>query len=126
MQPVVVGVVVSLMLDVLPGPASSGARLLEMLAGFVVVCVGVAGYLAADLGAGPTEVAALAWDPPVPFRWSYSLVQVVGASVGWLLGASVGVGTLLVVVLIGPAVAWLLPLLAPPPDRRSEVAQPGM
>lgn len=125
-QPVVVGFVVSLMLDVLPEPASYGARAVELVAGFLVVCVGVAGYLAADLGAGPTEAAALAWDPPVPFRWSYSLVQLVGASVGWLLGASIGVGTLVVIAFIGPTVARLLPLFAPP-DRvlPSSRSQPG-
>jgi uncharacterized membrane protein YczE len=123
LQPVVVGFVVSLMLDVLPGPASYGTRWLEFVAGFAVVCLGVAGYLAADLGAGPTEAAALAWDPPVPFRWSYTVVQLVGASVGWLLGASIGLGTLLVIAFIGPVVARLLPLFAPP---GVPAAQPGM
>jgi uncharacterized protein len=111
-QPVVVGVVVSLVLPRLPEPDSLPLRWAELLAGFVVLCVGVAGYLAADLGAGPTEVAALAWDPPVPFRWSYSLVQVVGASVGWALGAALGPGTILVVLLIGPVVDRLMPLLS--------------
>ena len=80
--------------------------------GFVVLCVGVAGYLAVDLGAGPVEAAALAWDPPVPFRWSYSLVQVLGAVAGWSMGASLGPGTVLVVLLIGPVVDRLMPLLA--------------
>ncbi len=114
-QPVVVGVAVSLTLSVLPGPTSSAGRWGELALGFVVLCVGVAGYLATDLGAGPAEAAALAWDPPVPFRWSYSLVQLVGASVGWLLGASIGPGTVLVIVGIGPVVARLLPLLGMPP-----------
>lgn len=125
-QPVVVGFVVSLMLDVLPEPTSYGARGVELVAGFLVLCVGVAGYLAADLGAGPTEAAALAWDPPVPFRWSYSLVQLVGASVGWLLGASIGVGTLIVIAFIGPTVARLMPLFTPPDlTEPKPVAQPG-
>jgi len=110
-QPAVVGVVVSVMLTVLPGPASYVGRGTELALGFVVLCVGVAGYLAVDLGAGPAEVAALAWEPPVPFKWSYSLVQLVGAVVGWLLGASLGPGTLLVILLIGPCVDMLIPLL---------------
>lgn len=110
-QPAVVGVVVSVMLTVLPGPASYVGRGTELALGFVVLCVGVAGYLAVDLGAGPAEGAALAWEPPVPFKWSYSLVQLVGAVVGWLLGASLGPGTLLVILLIGPCVDMLMPLL---------------
>ena len=108
-QPVVVGVVVSLLLPRLPEPTSMPLRWVELLAGFAVLCVGVAGYLAVDLGAGPTEAAALAWDPPVAFRWSYSGVQLVGAVAGFALGASLGVGTVLVVLLIGPVVDRLLP-----------------
>jgi uncharacterized membrane protein YczE len=69
-----------------------------------VLALGVAGYLGTGLGAGPTEAAALAWDPPVPFRWSYSAVQGVGALVGWFLGAAIGPGTLAVIVLLGPMV----------------------
>ncbi len=118
-QPVVVGVVVSLTLAALPGPTSYAGRWTELVLGFVVLCVGVAGYLAVDLGAGPAEGAALAFDPPVPFKWSYSLVQLVGSTVGWLLGASFGPGTLLVILLIGPCVDRLLPLLGrrPAPSR---------
>jgi len=120
-QPVVVGAVVALTLPLLPTPASLGLRWVELLVGFAVLCVGVAGYLAVDLGAGPTEVAALAWDPPVPFRWSYAAVQVIGAASGWLMGASLGLGTVLVVLLIGPVVDRLMPLLG----RRSGPTESG-
>ena len=68
------------------------------------LAVGIAVYLGAHTGAGPAEAAALAWDPPVPFKWSYSLVQGGGALVGWLLGATIGVGTIAVIVVLGPAV----------------------
>lgn len=110
-QPVVVGFVVGAVLPTLPQPESLGVRWVEFLAGFAVLAVGVAGYLATDLGAGPAEAAALAWDPPVPFAWSYSLVQVTMAAVGWACGATLGVGTVLVVLLIGPVVDRLLPVL---------------
>lgn len=110
-QPVVVGLVVGAVLPDLPQPEALGVRWAEFVAGFLVLAVGVAGYLATDLGAGPAEAAALAWDPPVPFRWGYSLVQVAMAIVGWVCGAALGVGTVLVVVLIGPVVGRLLPVL---------------
>jgi uncharacterized membrane protein YczE len=73
-----------------------------------VLAVGVAGYLDSAFGAGPTEAAALAWDPPVPFRWSYSVLQGTGAVVGWLLGAAIGAGTILVIVLLGPSVDLIM------------------
>jgi uncharacterized protein len=110
-QAVLVGYVVAWALPLLPSPEGLALRWVELVAGFVVVCVGVAGYLSAELGAGPAEGAALAFDPPVPFRWSYSVVQVVGALVGWLCGASLGPGTVLVALLVGPAVDRLLAVL---------------
>jgi uncharacterized membrane protein YczE len=114
-QPVVVGAVVSALLPVLPSPESWTARSAEFALAFVVLAAGVAGYLAADLGAGPTEGAALAWDPPVPFKWSYTVVQVAGATTGWLCGATFGVGTFIVVLGIGPCVDRLIPLFQAAP-----------
>lgn len=72
-----------------------------------VVALGVAGYLAADAGAGPTEAAAITLEPQVPFRWSYSVVQGGGAIVGWACGAAIGPGTLIVILSLGPFVSWL-------------------
>ena len=106
-QPVVVGVTVSVAMAVIPEPDHLALRVLLLVVAFPVLTVGVAGYLGSGTGAGPTEAAALAWDPPVPFKWSYSLVQGGGAVGGWLLGAAIGPGTLLVVFLLGPAVDLL-------------------
>ncbi len=103
-QVVVVGYTVSLVLEALGTPASYGARAALLAGALPVLAIGVAAYLGSRLGAGPAEAAAQAWDPPVPFRWSYSVLQASGALVGWLLGASVGPGTVLVIVLLGPTV----------------------
>lgn len=112
-QPAVVGFTVSALMPVFPEPDALAGQAVEFAVAFVVLCIGVAGYLAVDLGAGPAEVAALAWDPPVPFKWSYSAFQLVGGLVGWLCGATFGVGTVVVVLLIGPVVARMLPLFTP-------------
>lgn len=103
-QPVVVGATVSAVLAFLPSLHAAPVRVAALIAGFLVVALGVAGYLASGTGAGPAEAAALAFDPPIPFRWSYSIVQGGGALVGWLLGAALGPGTVLVIVGLGPAV----------------------
>jgi len=103
-QPVVVGWVISGLLAVVEPPSGLVARLALMLAALPVLTIGVAGYLGSGTGAGPTEAAALAWDPPVPFRWSYSILQGGGALLGWALGAAIGPGTVLVIFLLGPAV----------------------
>ena len=103
-QVVVVGVTVSLLLPVIGTPSSLLGQVLLLAAAFPVLAVGIAAYLGTQLGAGPAEGAALAWDPPVPFRWSYSAVQGGGALLGWVLGATLGAGTIAVIVLLGPGV----------------------
>ena len=106
-QPLVVGFVVSGLLDAFTQPADLWARAVLLLLSFPVLAVGVAGYLASGTGAGPTEAAALAFDPPVPFKWSYSVVQGGGAIIGWFCGAAIGPGTALVIFLLGPCVDLL-------------------
>lgn len=99
-----VGFVISGVMALVPAGPTTGMRVAMLLLAFVLIAVGVAAYLASATGAGPAEAMAIAWDPPVPFRWSYNLVQAGGALVGWLLGAAVGPGTVLVFLLLGPAV----------------------
>ena len=106
-QTVVVGATVSTGLAVTAEPGSLLVRALLLGLALPVLALGVAGYLNTDSGAGPAEAAALAVDPPVPFAWGYNLLQGTGALVGWLWGADVGPGTVLVVVVLGPAVAAL-------------------
>lgn len=103
-QIVVVGVTVSVLLDVLVTPDGLVPRVLLLAAAFPVLAVGIAAYLGSKTGAGPAEAAALAWDPPVAFKWSYSAVQAGGALLGWLLGATIGVGTIAVILLLGPLI----------------------
>ena len=103
-QILVVGFTVTWMIDWLEIPDALAGRSAYLVVAFPVLAVGIAAYLGANLGAGPAEAAALAWDPPVPFMWSYSCVQGGGAILGWLLGAAIGPGTLAVVLLLGPAV----------------------
>jgi len=99
-----VGFVISGVLVLVPDVDATLVRVAMLLPALVLITTGVAGYLASSTGAGPAEAMALAWDPPVPFRWSYNLVQFGGALVGWLLGASVGPATVVIFVLLGPAV----------------------
>ena len=103
-QVVVVGAVVTWLLGVMHTPDSMLTRVALLVGAMLVIAVGVASYLGSQLGAAPIEAAGLAWDPPVPFRWSYSAVQLGGSLLGWWLGATIGVGTLAVILLLGPMV----------------------
>lgn len=103
-QVALVGVTVSVALDLLSTPHGWPARIALLVVAFPVLAIGIAAYLGSRTGAGPAEAAGLAWDPPVPFKWSYSAVQGGGALLGWLLGATIGPGTIAVIVLLGPLV----------------------
>jgi uncharacterized membrane protein YczE len=110
-QTVVVGGTVSAVAPLLPTPGSLGPRFVELAIAFVLLAVGVAGYLASHTGAGPAEGAAISFDPPLPFKWSYTVLQAVSALVGWTLGAAVGPGTLIVSLFVGPTVDLLTRVL---------------
>ena len=118
-QVVVVSLVVNLGLATFEEPGSLALRLALLLLAFPVLAAGIALYLGVGLGAGPVEAAALGFDPPVPFAVSYNTAQALGALVGWWQGAAVGLGTIAVIVLLGPAVAVAARLL------RQDLHQPG-
>jgi uncharacterized membrane protein YczE len=119
-QPVLVGFTVSAVLAALDPPSPLVWRGVLLVCALPLLAAGVALYLDSALGAGPTEAAALAWDPPVPFKWSYSVLQGTGAVVGWLLGAAIGPGTLAVIFLLGPMVdAMSRQLLSRRRDRQA-------
>jgi uncharacterized protein len=119
-QPVVAGVTVSGVLAAVDPPSLLVWRIVLLVCAVPLLAAGVALYLDSALGAGPTEAAALAWDPPVPFKWSYSVLQGTGAIVGWLLGAALGLGTLAVIFLLGPMVDLISrQLVSRRPDRQA-------
>lgn len=102
-HPVVVGLSVNGVLECLSTPASLLARSSLLASGVLVLALGVTGYLDAQLGSGPFEAATFALHP-VPFRLAYNGLQALGALSGWALGADVGIGTVVVVLGIGPLV----------------------
>lgn len=80
-------------------------------------------YLGAQLGAGPRDglMVGLTRVTGQPVRTVRTCIEVTVATVGWILGGTVGVGTIATSLLIGPLVGALLPLLtvriSPPQPR---------
>lgn len=110
-QMVIVGVTVSLTLDVLSTPAALPGRIGLLVIALPIMAVGIAAYLGANLGAGPMEAASLAFDPPIPFKWAFSALQLITATVGWLLGGTLGFATVVVILALGPMVTLASRLL---------------
>lgn len=117
---VLVGFVVDAVLPLLPPPRALSVRAAFLVAAIVLNAVGTALYVGAGLGPGPrdglmTGLAGRGW----PVRRVRTSIELSGLAAGWLLGGTVGIGTLLYAVSIGPLVHILLPRLtiAPRPGR---------
>ena len=89
----------------LPAP-SLLIRLLLLLAAVVILCYASALYITADLGVSTYDVWALllAEKTRGPFRLIRIGTDLVCVIVGWLLGGTVGVGTLVTAFCMGPLI----------------------
>lgn len=110
---VLVGAVMNLVLGHVHAPHALGWRIVCLVAG--VLCCGVAtgAYIGAGLGPGPrdglmTGLAARGHSIRV-VRTGLELTVLVA---GWLLGGTVGVGTLAYALAIGPLAHVFIPLLS--------------
>ncbi|HEX7166819.1 MAG TPA: hypothetical protein VF230_07550 [Acidimicrobiales bacterium] len=112
---VIIGLVIDGILAVAPEPANPVARLACLVAGVVLVGIGSGLYIGAGLGPGPrdglmTAIAAKGYS----LRLVRTVIEVSALAAGWLLGGSVGIGTLLFAFAIGPLVQLFLHRLAIP------------
>ena len=109
---ILVGFVIDAALPLLPRPGVITARVAFLLAAIVLNAVATALYVGAGLGPGPrdglmTGLARRGW----PVRRVRTSIELAGLAAGWLLGGTVGIGTLLYAAGIGPLVHVLLPRL---------------
>lgn len=109
---IVIGLVIDATLTVLSQPASMAARVLLLVGGVLFSGVATGLYIGAGLGPGPrdglmTGLAARGHSIRV-VRTALELTVLV---IGWVLGGTVGVGTILYAVSIGPLAHFFLPRL---------------
>ena len=103
--------IVAIMIDVCINFVSTPDNYLSqiILAAIAVLTVGLGGgiYLVANLGAGPRDglMIGLQQKTNFPIAVVRTFLEVTVVSVGWYLGGTVGIGTLLFAFGIGPAVA---------------------
>ena len=109
----VIAVAVDIALSLLPAPSSLGWRIAMMVVGIVLNGVATAAYVGARLGPGPRD--GLMTGLTARTGWSIRLVrtgiEVAVLATGWLLGGTVGVGTVLYALAIGPLAQAFLPFL---------------
>ena len=121
---VLVGVFVDLTLLVLDPVQAWPVRLLLLLGGVLLNGLATALYIGASLGPGPRDglMTGLVRRTGRSVRLVRTLIEVTVLLVGFLLGGTVGVGTLLYAFAIGPVAHALLPLFTIASRRAEPVA----
>ncbi|NES26614.1 hypothetical protein GCE86_29400 [Micromonospora terminaliae] len=114
-----VGLALDAVLAVLPPLSALPARIGLLLLGVLLNGVATGLYLGARLGPGPrdglmTGLAARG----LPVGRVRTGIELAVLAVGWLLGGTVGPGTLLYALAIGPLAQFLIPRLAVPAPGR--------
>lgn len=117
---VTVGAVLDLSLTLLPELHGLAARAAAMGAGVVAVGLGSGLYLGAGLGPGPRDglMTALAARGP-SVRVVRTAIEVSALALGWLLGGTTGIGTVVFAFAIGPLVQLFLGRFTPTPPTRT-------
>jgi uncharacterized membrane protein YczE len=109
---VVIAFAVDAALALLPAPAGLVPRVAMMVGGIVLNGVASAAYVGARLGPGPRDglMTGFAARTGRSIRLVRTAIEIVVLGTGWLLGGTVGVGTVLYALAIGPLTQLFLPL----------------
>lgn len=104
---IIIGLMIDVCIKFIPTPENYLNQLI--LATIAVLTVGLGGgiYLVANLGAGPRDglMVGLQKKTNLPIATVRAFLEITVMSIGWYLGGTVGIGTLLFAFGIGPSVA---------------------
>lgn len=122
----VIGLVVDVALRAVATPSHLAVRIAFLAAGVVLNAVATACYIGARFGPGPRDglmtgvVARYGW----PVRRVRTVIEVAVVAVGFALGGTLGIGTLVYALAVGPLVQPLLPLLEVAREEQPATREP--
>tara|TARA_B100001121_G_scaffold282589_1_gene276056 strand:- start:20 stop:667 length:648 start_codon:yes stop_codon:yes gene_type:complete len=111
---IIISVMIDLCIKFAPIPESYVSQITMAIIAVFTVGIGGGIYLVANLGAGPRDglMVGLQKKTNLPIALVRAFLEISVVSIGWYLGGTVGVGTLLFAFGIGPAVALGLYLVS--------------
>ena len=111
---IIISVMIDLCIKFAPIPESYFSQIVMAIIAVLTVGIGGGIYLVANLGAGPRDglMVGLQRKTNLPIALVRAFLEISVVSIGWYLGGTVGVGTLLFAFGIGPAVALGLYLVS--------------
>ena len=106
----IIGIMIDICIKFVPTPEDFISQIFLAVAAVLIVGLGGGIYLVANLGAGPRDglMIGLQKKTNFPIAAVRATLEITVMSIGWYLGGTVGVGTLLFWSGIGPAVALSL------------------
>ncbi len=113
---VVIGSTIDVIMWCVPAPHGEVLRVATMLGGVILNGFATGAYIGAGLGPGPRDGLMTGFAARGHPIWVVrSAIEVAVLAGGWLLGGTVGLGTLCYVLAIGPLAHVFIPMLSLPP-----------
>ena len=104
---IIIAAVIEWSLPFLPHPEHYGLKILQAFIGTLLVGFASGIYLIANLGPGPRDGLMTGFQriTGFPIAWVRASIEIVVVIIGWTLGGSIGLATIIFAFGIGPAVS---------------------
>ena len=104
---IIIAAVIEWSLPFLPHPEQYGFRILQAIIGTLLVGFASGIYLIANLGPGPRDGLMTGFQrvTGLPIAWVRASIEIVVVTIGWSLGGSIGLATIIFAFGVGPAVS---------------------
>jgi len=109
----VVAAVIEMTLPYIPYQTDISLKLLQVFLGILVIGIGGSIYLIANLGPGPRDglMTGLSRKTGIPMAYVRNVLEISVVIIGWSLGGTAGVGTLIFAIMIGPVIVAYMYLM---------------
>ncbi|NGO08243.1 hypothetical protein G5C60_11475 [Streptomyces sp. HC44] len=123
----VIGVALDATLALVPDARTLAVRVALMVAGIVLNGVATGMYIAARFGPGPRDglMTGLHERTGLSIRLMRTAIEITVVTTGFVLGGTIGIGTILYALSIGPLAQLFLRLFAVPTETGSTVVAAG-
>jgi len=103
----IIALMIDLCIKFIPTPSNYYNQIILAIVSIITVGIGGGIYLVSNLGAGPRDglMVGLQIKTNLPIALVRATLEIAVVSIGWYLGGTVGIGTLLFAFGIGPCVA---------------------
>jgi uncharacterized membrane protein YczE len=107
---IIIGVIIDLTGLIIPVATTTGVAWAMMLSGVLAVGIASGLYIGANLGPGPRDglMTGIARRGP-SIRLTRAVIEITVLTLGWILGGTFGLGTIIFALAIGPLVQFFLP-----------------